>query len=184
MTVTGDGLKLSKNTKDKKMKSLKLSIPGALLAIITMYGCGGSNSANSSSSNAPATTAPPVEQSASVDPDLKSDSKGVGRFTSVEIGSIDQTVAAKGEAIFVSKCAACHKTSEEKVVGPGLKNVTQRRKPEWIMNMITNPEEMTKSDPVAKALFEEHLIQMTFQNVSDEESRAILEFLRVNDSKD
>lgn len=165
------------------MKSLKLLLSGALLAIITMYGCGGSNSENSSSSSTPATTAPAPEQSASVDPDLKSDSKGVGRFTSVEMGPVDNAVATKGEAIFVSKCAACHKTSEEKVVGPGLKNVTQRREPEWIMNMITNPEEMTKNDPVAKALFEKHLIQMTFQNVSDEESRAILEFLRVNDSK-
>lgn len=165
------------------MKSLKLSILGTLLAMIAVYGCGGNNSESSSSANTPTTTAPAAEQSASVDPDMKSDSKGVGRFTSVEMGPIDKTVAEKGEAIFVSKCAACHKTSDEKVVGPGLKNITQRREPEWIMNMITNPEEMTKSDPVARALFEKHLIQMTFQNVSDDESRAILEFLRVNDSK-
>jgi hypothetical protein len=48
--------------------------------------------------------------------------------------------------------------------------------------MITNPEEMTKKDPVAKALFEKHLVQMTFQNVSDDETRQILEFLRKNDS--
>jgi len=166
------------------MKSLKVSILGVLLAIIAvMYGCGGNNSENSSSTSTSESTAPAAQQNVSVDPDLKSDSKGVGRFTSVEMGPIDKSVAEKGEAIFVSKCAACHKTSDEKVVGPGLKNVTQRREPEWIMNMITNPEEMTKSDPVAKALFEKHLIQMTFQNVSDDESRAILEFLRANDSK-
>jgi len=166
------------------MKSLKVLILGVLLAIIAVtYGCGGNNSENSSSGSTSESTAPTAQQNVTVDPDLKSDSKGVGRFTSVEIGPIDKGVAEKGEAIFVSKCAACHKTSEEKVVGPGLKNITQRREPEWIMNMITNPEEMTKSDPVAKALFEKHLIQMTFQNVSDEESRAILEFLRVNDSK-
>lgn len=166
------------------MKSLKVSILGVLLAIISvMYGCGGNNSENSSSASTSESTAPAAGPQVSVDPDLKSDSKGVGRFTSVEMGPIDKSVAEKGEAIFVSKCAACHKTSEEKVVGPGLKNITQRREPEWIMNMITNPEEMTKSDPVAKALFEKHLIQMTFQNVSDDESREILEFLRANDSK-
>lgn len=166
------------------MKSLKASTLGVLLAIIAvMYGCGGNNSENSSSASTSESTAPATSQQVSVDPKLKSDSKGVGRFTSVEMGPIDKKVAEKGEAIFVSKCAACHKTSEEKVVGPGLKNITERRAPEWIMNMITNPEEMTKNDPVAKALFEEHLVQMTFQNVSDEESRAILEYLRVNDSK-
>lgn len=166
------------------MKSLKVSISGVLLAIIAvMYGCGGNNSENSSSASTSESTAPAAGQQVSVDPDQKSDSKGVGRFTTVEMGPIDKSVAEKGEAIFVSKCSACHKTTEEKVVGPGLKNITQKREPEWIMNMITNPEEMTKSDPVAKALFEKHLIQMTFQNVSDEESRAILEFLRVNDSK-
>ena len=42
---------------------------------------------------------------------------------------------------------------------------------------------MTKEDPVAKALFEKHLIQMTFQNVSDDEARQLLEFLRKNDAK-
>jgi cytochrome c551/c552 len=166
------------------MKSLKVSISGVLLAIITvMYGCGGNSQEHSSSASSSGSSAPVAQENVSVDPDLKSDSKGVGRFTSVEVGPIDKSVAEKGEAIFASKCAACHKTSEEKVVGPGLKNITQRREPEWIMNMITNPEEMTKSDPVAKALFEKHLIQMTFQNVSDDESRAILEFLRANDSK-
>lgn len=166
------------------MKNLKSSIAGVVLAAVTfIYGCGGSNTESTSSASSASGSTPAAAQTVSVDPALKSDSKGVGRFTSVEVGALDKDLSKKGEAIFTSKCAACHKTSEEKIVGPGLKNVTQRRTPEWIMNMITNPEEMTKSDPVAKALFESHLVQMTFQNVSDEESRAILEFLRENDGQ-
>lgn len=166
---------------------IKIQLLATTLLISTatlFYACGGNQTQTeeeSASSNVESTQAAP--DAGPVDTKAKSDSKGVGKFTSVEVGAIDAEMAKKGEAIFTSKCAACHQTTDAKVVGPGLKGVTERRTPEWIMNMITNPEEMTKSDPVAKALFEEHLVQMTFQNVSDDESRSILEFLRENDTK-
>jgi hypothetical protein len=51
------------------------------------------------------------------------------------------------------------------------------------MNMITNPELMMKSDPIAKKLFEEILTPMANQNIGDEEARNILEYLRQNDQK-
>ncbi|WP_207532506.1 c-type cytochrome [Desertivirga arenae] len=151
--------------------------------IAAMSACGSSDTSSSAESESSSTAATPAttESTAVSNPEDKSDSKGVGRFSSVEIGALDAAMATKGEAVFTAKCAACHKTTGEKLVGPGLKGVTQRRTPEWIMNMITNPEEMTKNDPVAKALFEKHLVQMTFQNVNDEETRQILEFFRKND---
>ena len=104
--------------------------------------------------------------------------KGVGPVQSVEMGErIDEALAKKGEEIFKTKCSACHAT-EKRLVGPPLSGVTQRRKPEWIMNMILNPEEMTRKDPVARKLLEEYMTQMTYQNVTEEEARAILEYLR------
>ena len=163
------------------MKKLSQTLITLLVGATTLlYACGGANENASTESEASDAT---EEQATVTDTKAKSDSKGVGRFTSVETGPIDEAMAAKGEAIFTSKCSACHKTSADKIVGPGLEGVTTRRTPEWIMNMITNPEEMTKKDPVAKALFEEHLVQMTFQNVSDDETRQILEFLRKNDAQ-
>ncbi|RNI24177.1 cytochrome c [Rufibacter latericius] len=109
---------------------------------------------------------------------------GVGPVKTVEVGAeIDQALATTGKAIFDGKCTACHQLSDQKVVGPGLAGVTGRRKPEWIMNMIVNPEEMTKKDPEAKKLLAEHLTQMTNQNVTESDARAILEYLRQNDSK-
>lgn len=117
-----------------------------------------------------------------VDTKLPSDSKGVGKFSKVETGQLNAENAEKGRLVFATKCSACHTTKINKLVGPGLKDVTKRRTPEWIMNMITNPMEMTKNDPVAKKLFEENLTQMTFQNVTDEDARFILEYLRQNDS--
>jgi len=108
--------------------------------------------------------------------------KGIGPVTTVEVGAdIDQALAGTGKTLFEGKCSACHQLSDQKIVGPGLAGVTERRKPEWIMNMIINPEEMTKKDPEAKKLLAEHLTQMTNQNVNEQDARAILEFLRQND---
>ena len=109
-------------------------------------------------------------------------SKGIGPITSVDLGAIDSSLADKGKKHFEAKCSACHKF-EEKVVGPGLQDVTLRRTPEWIMNMILNPVEMTQKDPIAKSLLEEHLTQMTFQNIQESEAREILEYLRKMDKK-
>ncbi|EKD41544.1 MAG: cytochrome c [uncultured bacterium] len=71
----------------------------------------------------------------------------------------------------------------ERYVGPNLVGVTTRRKPEWVMNMILNPVEMTQKDPVANDLLATYLTQMTFQNVTQDEVRLIYEFFRQNDAE-
>ena len=118
-----------------------------------------------------------------IDCALAQDSKGVGPITQVNIpATVDAALAAKGKAVFETKCSACHKL-DERYVGPALGGVTTRRTPEWVMNMILNPVEMTQKDPVAQEMFGEFLIQMTFQNVSQDEARQILEYFREVDSK-
>ncbi|GIX41145.1 MAG: hypothetical protein KatS3mg129_0878 [Leptospiraceae bacterium] len=108
---------------------------------------------------------------------------GVGPIQSkIELGPVDDALAQKGEKLFNEKCTACHKI-EERYVGPAIKGVTVRRTPEWIMNMILNPMEMTQKDPQAKELLAQYLTQMTNQNVSQEDARAILEYFRKIDSK-
>ena len=111
-----------------------------------------------------------------------SSDKGIGPVTSVEIGPLDNALAEKGKSIFETKCSACHKF-EAKYVGPALGGVTKRRSPEWVMNMILNPVEMTQKDPVAKKLLEEHLTQMTFQDLTQDEARAIYEYFRSVDGE-
>ena len=81
--------------------------------------------------------------------------KGIGPITSLTIGEIDEAMVAEGETIFKAKCTACHKITK-KFVGPALKGVTQRRSPEWIMNMALNPEGMVADDPIAKKLLVEY----------------------------
>jgi len=96
---------------------------------------------------------------------------------------LDQNMVAAGHGIYDTKCSACHKLTDERIVGPGWKGVTQKRKPVWIMNMITNVDMMLESDPEAQKLLEQCLVRMPNQNVTQEDARKILEFMRHNDGE-
>jgi hypothetical protein len=88
-----------------------------------------------------------------------------------------------GKGIYEMKCQACHKLTSEKLVGPGWAGVTKRRKPEWVMNMITNVDMMLESDPQAQKLLEECLVRMPNQNLTKDDARTVLEFMRKNDGE-
>ncbi len=108
--------------------------------------------------------------------------KGIGVIKEVQLNDpLDQAMVKKGRAIYDMKCAACHKLTSQRVVGPGWAGITDRRKPEWIMNMITNVEIMLEQDPEARKLLEECLTRMPNQNVSIGDARDILEFIYQND---
>lgn len=105
--------------------------------------------------------------------------KGVGPITTLELNAdIDAKMATAGEEKFKALCTACHMV-DKRMIGPALKGVTKRRSPEWIMNMIINPDKMIKEDPIAKALLKEYNNAIMFnQNLSEEDARSILEYLR------
>lgn len=103
--------------------------------------------------------------------------KGIGPISEVKLGEINNEMAKKGEDLFNVKCSACH-AIDTKIVGPSLAEVTNRRSPEWIMNMILNPEEMIQNDAIAKELFNEFSTSMTNMNLTKEEAREILEYFR------
>ena len=89
----------------------------------------------------------------------------------------------EGQGIYDMKCGSCHKLTQERLVGPGWSGVTKKRKPEWIINMITNVDMMLESDPEAQKMLEECLIRMPNQNISEKEARGVLEFMRQNDGE-
>ena len=69
--------------------------------------------------------------------------------------------------------------ANRKLIGPAMKGIYERRSPEWVMNMLLNPAEMLKKDPVAIALLKEYNnIMMLNQNLTNEEARSISEYLR------
>lgn len=108
--------------------------------------------------------------------------RGTGKYTSVPLGDkLDKSMAATGKAAYDVKCAGCHKLTDERLVGPGWKDVTKNFTPEWIMNFMTNTAEMLDKDPRAQAQLEICLVRMPNQNLSEAEARGLLEFMREND---
>ena len=103
--------------------------------------------------------------------------KGIGPVKKLELGAINEELALKGKVIFSKKCMECH-SLDIKLKGPALRDVTKRRKAEWIMNMILNTEEMLKKDPQAIKLFKEHIVKMEVKDVNEEDARMVLEYLR------
>ena len=152
----------------------KLSLFIVALALLTS--CGKKEDATDDFSTSGAST----EKTA--DPSTYDPNRGIGKFTNVELGAkVDETMAAEGEKIQAVKCSACHKLTDEKLVGPGWKGVTSRQKPAWIMNFITNPDPMIDKDPKLQALLEICLVRMPNQSLNDADARNILEFMRKND---
>ena len=112
------------------------------------------------------------------------DGKGIGQVKEVTLNTpLEQERIGRGKAIYEMKCQACHRLDDQRVVGPGWEDVTKRRKPEWIMNMITNVDVMLDKDPEAQKLLELCLMRMPNQNVSVGDARDILEFMRQNDGE-
>ncbi|MGB5818585.1 MAG: cytochrome c [Saonia sp.] len=105
--------------------------------------------------------------------------KGIGPITSVTFDeAINTELAAQGEAKFKAICTACHMPNQ-RMIGPAMAGVYERRSPEWVMNMILNPNEMLKKDPIAKALLKEYNNAiMLDQNLSEDDARALAEYLR------
>lgn len=90
---------------------------------------------------------------------------------------------SNGKATYELKCQSCHRLTDEKLVGPGWKDVTKRRQPLWIMNMITNVDMMLETDPEAQKLLELCLVRMPNQNITKDEARQVIEFMRNNDGE-
>ncbi len=104
---------------------------------------------------------------------------GTGPVKTLELpAAIDQDMALKGLEIYEQKCTACHK-EEKKFIGPAPKGIFERRSAAWVMNMILNPDEMVKKDPIAKKLLMEfNGSPMANQNLTEDEARAVLEYFR------
>ena len=153
----------------------KLFIIGA--CIFSIVACTNAGGEEKKETSATATT----EAAASENPSYDT-ARGAGKFTNVEVGAtLDQAKATAGKGIFDVKCSSCHKLSGEKLVGPGWAGVTSRHKTEWIMNFVTNTDEMLNKDPKAQAMLELCLVRMPNQSLTDEDARNIYEFMRKND---
>ncbi len=163
------------------MKTLKIL---SLFFALIMLSCGGEEEKKKESSKVKLkkqTTEKKVEAKKTLKPSETIDltNKGTGPITSITLGAeIDQAMAATGAEIYKKLCTACHKPTK-KFIGPAPKGILERRTPEWIMNIILDPEGMVKNDPLAKKLLVEfNGSPMANQNLTEDEARAVLEYFR------
>ena len=114
--------------------------------------------------------------------DIPKDTTTKGAMRYVDLSDpLEEDLVARGSEIFDVRCAACHELSGEQLVAPGWEGITNRREPEWIMNMIMNVNIMLEVDSTAHKLLEENEVVMPDQYLAVEDARSVLEFMRSND---
>jgi cytochrome c len=156
---------------------LNVSIVLAMVGVLA--GCGSAGGSEDSAADGGDATAALVPGLDITEDEL---TYGIGPIRRVELGPLDDALAARGEELFRMKCMACHRL-EERYVGPALRGVTVRRTPEFVMNMMLNPGEMVRRHPVGRAMLAAHFTEMPSQNLTEEEARALLEYLRAQDAE-
>lgn len=158
------------------MNKMILTILVLMIALLGVGSCGDGSS--SSSADGPAKDPGVKANPSSYDPH-----RGEGKYNEANItaGPLNPALADKGKAIAATKCNSCHKMTDERLVGPGWKGVTERRTLPWLMNFITNPDPMIDKDPELQAQLEICLVRMPNQNLLEDEARSIVEYMRQND---
>jgi cytochrome c1 len=150
----------------KAATMVRIAVIGAAL---WMAGCGGGTE-EKKPATAPEATPPAAE--------VKPEKGKMITDEQITLGAVDQGMVAKGKSTYEVKCLSCHSLGENRIVGPGWKGITNRRPTTWIMNMIMNTEMMLETDPEAQKTLEECLVRMPNQNLTFDEARQVLEFMR------
>lgn len=97
-----------------------------------------------------------------------------------------QKIDHPGQKIFKANCAPCHRI-HQKLIGPALAGVLERRDSLWVIKMIRNSSQLIASgDPTAAELFREYNgLQMTsFTSFSDEELKSLLEYIKLESARE
>ena len=101
-----------------------------------------------------------------------------GPLVRVEAAPASQS-ATPGEALFQTKCAACHTIGKGKLVGPDLKDVATRRDAQWLKSFIADPNKLfAADDPTAQQLLSEsNNVKMPALGLSAADVDALVAFL-------
>jgi mono/diheme cytochrome c family protein len=94
--------------------------------------------------------------------------------------SVNAQDTAEGEQIFKNNCSTCHAVTDEVVVGPGLKGVSQRRPIDWIVKWVHNPQAVIASgDKYAVDLYNKYnKAQMTaYPGYSEAQIKSVIAYI-------
>lgn len=94
-------------------------------------------------------------------------------------------VFAEGKYLFENNCASCHNINKV-MVGPALKDILKRRKMNWLIKWVQNPQKLiSKKDPYALNLVKDYEtagIMPSFQNLSKKEIKSIILYIEKNET--
>lgn len=88
-----------------------------------------------------------------------------------------------GKALFNANCSACHKL-DQKLIGPALRGVTDRREVQWAKDFIHNSQKVIQSgDPVATKLFAEfnNVVMPAMPFLSEDDLNNLLSYIEYGD---
>src|SRR5215471_12266083 len=109
--------------------------------------------------------------------------KPIGRRASIILGFALATVPAFGQEsadFFRQNCVSCHTVGGGRLTGPDLKNITQRKEQEWLVEFLQSPQAMMdKGDPYVLKLQQEArgVVMPTISGMSKERAQALLTML-------
>lgn len=103
----------------------------------------------------------------------------------LNLAETNAQTAAEGAALFKQKCTSCHAINQ-KVVGPALKGLSDRREEAWLIKWIRNSQAMIAAgDPTAVALYKEYneSVMTAFPELSDDDIKGILAYIKEESDK-
>lgn len=164
----------------------KLVYSTLAIAVAVLMACGGNSSQEEERLKRKAEFEAKVAEESKVPASerVTLDNKGVGPIKDLPLSDeIDEAMVERGMALFKTNCSACHKI-DKRFIGPSPKGIMNRRSPEWIMNMILDPQLMVEQDRCAKDLLVEfNGAAMANQNLTEAQARDILEYFRTLDEE-
>jgi cytochrome c551/c552 len=94
--------------------------------------------------------------------------------------------ANEGQDLFKATCAACHTIGKGRLVGPDLKNITEKQNQDWLIAFIKSSTSMIKSGDVdAVAISKEYNgLLMPDNAYSDSQIISILGYIKTGGSQD
>jgi mono/diheme cytochrome c family protein len=87
--------------------------------------------------------------------------------------------AQDGKELFQKQCASCHTLGGGDGVGPDLKDAGSKRRTDWLVKIITEPDKLTaEKDPAQLELVKKYGMEMPKLGVSREDAQKIAAFLQ------
>ena len=109
-------------------------------------------------------------------PDEPVELKGVNLTT-----PLIQYMVRKGKKVYEEKCVGCHSLDGRRLEASTFQGITEKRAPEWIMNLTTGVQMKLADSKREQSQLEKCYTRQPGQRLNIEQSRDVLEYLRSND---